>query len=106
MRSSNQIWFWGIQRINRTAPIPEAVRREVMQRCQRLCENCGDRTRLELHHTSYRTYDHEPIFGKETANDLEALCRDCHRGRHTAPDGEFWADPEEMQAEWYWYAED
>lgn len=111
MFSSNKFWLnTSNQRIIRTAEIPRGVRRAVLLRSKGLCENCGEKSHLELHHTTYRTYDHEgmdePIFGKETPSDLEALCRLCHRGRHTAPDGSFWADPEEMSAEWYWHAQD
>lgn len=38
------------------------------------CERCGRHNKLELHH---RNYD-KPL-GKESWEDLELLCQDCHR---------------------------
>jgi hypothetical protein len=38
------------------------------------CERCGTGRQLEVHH---RTYDR---LGREWDQDLEVLCRDCHRG--------------------------
>ena len=37
------------------------------------CENCGKRTRLEVHHKHYRR------LGDEWITDLLALCNRCHR---------------------------
>jgi len=83
-------------------PIPENVRRRVFARCRRRCEDCGRPYRLELHHLRYHTDDwrRESILGKETPNDLAALCRWCHHQRHIDPNGEFWADPQEMAEHW------
>ncbi len=82
--------------------IPRPVRLAVLRRAGGRCEGCGQRLALELHHLRYTVpataYDvgGGPIFGKEAPQDLEALCRDCHHGRHIGPDGKFWRDPEEM----------
>jgi 5-methylcytosine-specific restriction endonuclease McrA len=87
-------------------PIPENVKREVSQRAQHRCEDCGrDDVRLELHHLRYQTepgYKGETdyIFGRETPHDLALLCRDCHHHRHVDRNGEFWADPEEKATYW------
>lgn len=90
-------------------PIPPEVREAVLLRAGGYCEDCGIEVRNpELHHLTY--YDptiggchqikHGPfwIFGKETSDDLLALCRDCHLSRHVV-NGEFYADPEEADAE-------
>lgn len=63
---------------------------------------------LELHHLTYRSDrpDKYDIFGHETPYDLEALCRDCHHAEHIDPAGDFWADPEEMEAYWFTYYEE
>jgi hypothetical protein len=61
---------------------------------------------LELHHLKYwagRPDKPFSIFGRETADDLEALCRDCHLHRHAGPDKSFYADPEECAAEWDYF---
>jgi hypothetical protein len=89
--------------IARTADIPRHVRRSVMERCRGRCERCGTRRSLELHHLAYWLRDDgptEPIFGKETPDDLLALCRDCHKARHIDLAGDFWVDPEETADYW------
>ena len=86
----------------RLRPIPEAVREAVLQRADRICEDCGADVPLELHHRTYY-HDHSPkhpilIFGLERPDDLAALCRECHLARHVV-EGEFYADPEDAAAE-------
>ena len=61
------------------------------------CETCGERRRLEAHHT---TYERE---GREYADDLRMVCRDCHRRAHVDAAGSFWADPEEMESHWAYF---
>jgi hypothetical protein len=70
----------------------------VLERAHGRCEDCGDGGSLELHHLRYHTelshdykYGGELIFGKETPNDLAALCRDCHLQRHLDPNGDYCA---------------
>lgn len=93
-------------------PIPELVRQSVLSRAGYKCEDCGESAKLELHHLTYRTQttrhdpDGVPIYGKETPEDLAALCRSCHYARHCDINGAFWSDPEEMAHFWqpYFYA--
>ena len=40
-----------------------------------------------------------PIFGRETPDDPLALCRQCHKAKHVGPNGAFYGDPEEAEAE-------
>ena len=90
-------------------PIPANVRRKVMARAQYCCEDCGRKVPLELHHLTYTFVDQyhvaEAIFGYETAEDLDALCRGCHHQRHRDILGDFWVDPEEMADHWWYYHE-
>ena len=91
------------QRYRQSHPIPAAVRREVVARAGGHCEDCGDRGPLELHHLVYMEptpEGEESILGRETAEDLRALCRDCHRGRHRTPGGGFEADPVDAADQW------
>jgi 5-methylcytosine-specific restriction endonuclease McrA len=81
-------------------PIPLATRTAVLQRSKRFCENCGDLAPLELHHLHYDTEGHE------SPDDLKALCRNCHRSAHVAPNGDFYVDPQEMAAEWATFGND
>ena len=92
-------------------PIPDAVRQEVMERAGWACEGCWASGRLELHHLTYKSDLSDPealeanlaelvIFGSETADDLVALCRECHEARHRGPGGEYVADPQECESKW------
>jgi 5-methylcytosine-specific restriction endonuclease McrA len=74
--------------------IPSNVRDAVLNRAMGLCEDCGLANRLELHH---ETYAH---VGRESPDELTALCRSCHRRRHIDLLGDWWNDPEEMKAYW------
>jgi len=85
--------------------IPDRVRRKVLVRSRGVCEDCGTQARLEIHHLRYTTEpdmygNTESIRGKETPDDLRALCRDCHFARHIDPSGTFWRDPQEMAEQW------
>lgn len=81
-------------------PIPLATQQAVRKRANGRCECCGERAKLELHHKHYETE------GRETPDDLSALCRDCHKGEHVAPNGVFYADPQELAVEWATYGEE
>lgn len=85
-------------------PIPKEVRRAVMCRAEGRCEDCGRESPLELHHLTYTRWLHHDcpvdIFGREEPEDLKALCRSCHHGRHIDPAGDFWRDPEDLQNNW------
>ena len=79
-------------------PIPSATRKAVEKRAAGMCECCGERRKLELHHLHYQTE------GCESPNDLAAYCRECHKSAHTDLNGDFWVDPEEKENHWalYW----
>jgi len=86
-------------------PIPNIVKQEVKERADNCCENCGHAGRLEYHHLRYyveacnSNYHREwfgLVFGKERSEDLLLLCRECHHQKHLDFNGDFWADPEEM----------
>jgi 5-methylcytosine-specific restriction endonuclease McrA len=79
------------------ADIPEATRRAVLRRADGHCEGCGEPRPLELHHLHYDS------IGREGPEDLAALCRDCHRGRHIDLNGDFWEDPRDKEDHWSGY---
>jgi hypothetical protein len=89
-------------------PISSDVRRGVIRLAKGCCEDCVSRGPLELHHPNYThpgwhpglSWTEESIFGYETPNDLVALCGECHPGRHIDVNGDFWADPMEMENYW------
>lgn len=57
-------------------------RHAVMRYRGERCERCGLTQRLQLHHRTYQR------LGKELPEDVELLCRNCHRQEHgiTEPD--------------------
>ncbi len=79
---------WHATRFHRAAHrhdsrIPFETRLAVLERANEHCEHCGcfiatGFTRcLELHHLTY-----ERAYHAELPEDLMALCRDCHAGKH------------------------
>ncbi len=60
--------------------IPVRTRRAVHARARGKCESCGEKARLDLHHLRRWTEpgpdgERLPIAGRETRDDLRALCR-------------------------------
>jgi len=49
---------------------------EILERDSNTCVECGCTSDLHVHHISYDNR------GNETGNDLETLCKNCHRDRH------------------------
>ena len=78
-------------------PIPVATKTTVKNRANGRCERCFARLPLELHHVHYENE------GRETPDDLLAVCRNCHLREHVAPNGVFYADPQELAVEWATY---
>ncbi len=54
-------------------------RRLALLRCNRRCSTCGGTKFLQVHHLNYLH------LGDEQDEDLEVLCRDCHREKHDLP---------------------
>ena len=86
-----------------------ATRQSVLERAGGVCECCMQRIdTLELHHIHYEVNVHGKFYsvkGRETPDDLEALCRDCHYARHRDINGDFWLLQEEKEAYWSTYYE-
>lgn len=53
------------------------MKKAIIRKRGRKCERCGAWSNLQLHH---KNYDHEP--GKERAEDLILVCKDCHGSLH------------------------
>lgn len=85
----------------------KAMRRRLLAWQDYRCEDCGDRTRLELHHEVYPwhkwMYKDPGWWGDEEDDDCVMLCRDCHLQRHRDPNGDFWDDTVELEAYWQPY---
>ena len=52
------------------------VRRQALQRALYACERCGQSKHLNVHHLTYVR------LGAEEPDDLEVLCRGCHKAEH------------------------
>jgi len=58
-------------------------RKEIMNRCDGICERCECNKACEVHHKTYK-------FGRLPPNEyLQALCRSCHKFLHRKS----WYDP-------------
>lgn len=57
-------------------PAWRARRDKVLKRAGGMCEGCGDRPAVQVHHLTYRRIFREMLF------DLRAVCRECHEQIH------------------------
>jgi 5-methylcytosine-specific restriction endonuclease McrA len=57
------------------------LRRRVFARCKGLCEGCGERRAVQVHHLTYARLGDEMLF------DLVAMCMTCHEKIHDRPIG-------------------
>jgi 5-methylcytosine-specific restriction endonuclease McrA len=57
------------------------LRRRVFARCKGLCEGCGIRAAVQVHHLTYARLGNEMLF------DLAAVCLPCHETIHGRPIG-------------------
>ena len=51
-------------------------RKEAIKEKGAVCEDCGRKFKLQIHHKTYKN-----IF-REKLSDLEILCKECHKDRH------------------------
>lgn len=65
-------------------PIWKILRKQVLMSRGYTCEKCGacgkevgGQATLQVHHKSYDNFG-----GDESLDDLECLCKDCHREQH------------------------
>jgi len=53
-----------------------AIKIDIYQKRGRQCEQCGNKTKLQIHHLTY-----DNIFNEEPS-DLLILCESCHKEKH------------------------
>lgn len=68
------------------SPEWKSLRAKVMKRCGGVCEGCGERAAVEVHHLTYRHFMQEFLF------ELVGLCGPCHERYHKEEEA-----PEEEQ---------
>jgi 5-methylcytosine-specific restriction endonuclease McrA len=67
-----------------TAKLPEKRRRDVLERDEFSCQNCGSKNSVEVHHIVPRM-----VGGTNKPENLRTLCRECHlQVPHPHPHGE------------------
>ena len=59
-----------------SSPAWKELRRQVLFRCQGICEGCRKAPALHVHHLTYDRMGHEMLF------DLVGVCAECHQGIH------------------------
>jgi len=80
------------QKLEWRPSISPGTRADVYRDDGSVCNECGLRASgMEMHHKTYARW------GFEYPEDLELLCRDCHRSRHYRG-SKFFGDPEQMKA--------
>lgn len=68
--------FWDRYERHLASPEWAAIRDRVLVRAGGLCEGCGLRRPVHVHHTTYERLGNEMLF------DLQAVCRPCHERLH------------------------
>ena len=87
----------------------QKLRRRVFNAQENCCADCGQEGFLTLHHLTYQSRQYgspgrsSSLYTWETEDDVTGLCWSCHHQRHLDLNGDFWADPEEMESHWYYY---
>jgi hypothetical protein len=79
----NERW-WAFYEEHLASDYWRDIRRRVMERCAGMCEGCGKRPAIHVHHLTYARLGHEMLF------DLAAVCVPCHEsihGRTFGPEG-------------------
>jgi 5-methylcytosine-specific restriction endonuclease McrA len=59
-------------------PYWKEVRKIKLSSTERQCEQCGSKTKLQVHHTSYKRHGRE----HKHLEDLKVLCQTCHEAEH------------------------
>ena len=54
----------------------QQLRHKIFRRCHGVCEGCGDRPAVEVHHLTYERFGDELLF------DLVGVCEECHEKVH------------------------
>lgn len=53
-----------------------SFRKRALDKAHHLCQSCGSRHSLQVHHLTYQR------LGAELLSDVRVLCKDCHRSQH------------------------
>jgi hypothetical protein len=93
-------WDDDWRRKRRERPIPVHVRQAAIWRSEGVCETCFGSPGAQVHHKTYRcqTSPDGLIFGYEQPEDLLVLCGTCHYHMHHDIEGNYYLDPEELDA--------
>lgn len=54
------------------------VRNLVLERDKKMCQGCGLKVNLQVHHITYKNHGNE----LENLSDLITLCKSCHKNEH------------------------
>jgi 5-methylcytosine-specific restriction endonuclease McrA len=73
--------FWAKYNAHVGSELWADLRRRVLARCKGVCEGCGLRPAVQVHHLSY---DH---LGDELLFELVGVCMVCHEKSHGRPIG-------------------
>jgi predicted HNH restriction endonuclease len=74
--------FWEEYEAHLASDKWKAIRRKVLARCRSVCEGCGERPAVHVHHLTYKRLGREMLF------DLAGVCKQCHEAIHGRPLGD------------------
>jgi hypothetical protein len=82
-RTGERIEWLLAYRIYLESAIWQEKRRKVIERCRGICEGCGERRAVEVHHVRYPQWPcmpgSEEWLRREKLYDLVGVCERCHR---------------------------
>ena len=85
-RTRERIEWLLAYRIYLESAIWREKRRKVLERCRGICEGCGNRRAVEVHHLEYPQWPvipgSEEWLRREKLYDLVGVCERCHREVH------------------------
>jgi 5-methylcytosine-specific restriction endonuclease McrA len=74
--------------------VPLTIQNAVWRRARGCCEGCGRRVLLELHRVTLARA------GNDRAEDVRALCEQCHHASHVDTCGVYRDDPDDVATYW------
>jgi predicted HNH restriction endonuclease len=59
-----------------------AIKKKKLRQTRFMCEECGGKERLQVHHKRYKNNKGKSILYNERMRDLIVLCENCHKRIH------------------------
>ena len=77
--------YYHYQKINKDSPSSLLIRREVLERDNFTCQECGSQKQLDVHHKDGNSYRRVGAEANNSLSNLITLCHKCHMNKHFQP---------------------